>query len=503
MNRLKSKVATGATLVKQGEWSQVGRKVEKNITALTEPFREGLGLLRDAYVYRRWQNHTNSRGHAGSPVQPLQQTAAPGGSARQKNVIWIMLDALRADIFDDYVQRGGMKSLTENGVYFTQAFAQGSWTYPSVFSFLTGRYPFNCGVTQLAREDGLYVSVCADFDESCPTIFSLLRREGYQIGSILDGWGFTIRNTAGQEHREDRYFEENWGWRYGQNRRFMTLKEQRDATLDFISQVKTDAPFMLFMRSLYTHSPYRGIFKSPEYVTALSRRRWRFRIVEGFIRGLAQFEEVYLQPLLAQLQQLGQLENTMIILCSDHGDMFWNVENDLRADAAALSDEEVWRHQLEPYNALVKVPLLVAGAGLQGVYNERFRLLDLLPTILDELQIPYDAGAFDGVSLKQRAKRPLYADSAGYGNGGIAFQDRGPKLLMSHRLGAAAYELSADDYETADGRRDGHDTVPEFAAFLQQHSRHPQTTIIEPGGDGADPPTEEALLRRLKALGYI
>ncbi|MFW6183122.1 MAG: sulfatase-like hydrolase/transferase [Chloroflexota bacterium] len=503
MNRLKAKVATGTTHIKKGEWSQVGRKVEKNIYALTEPLREGAGLLRDAYVYSRWQSDNNDQNHAGRATQPLQVTASPGAGTPQKNVIWIMLDALRADIFDAFIQRGGMKSLTENGVYFSQAFAQGSWTYPSVFSFLTGRYPFNCGVTQLAHDGDLYVSVCADFDESCPTIFSLLRQEGYQIGSVLDGWGFTIRNTAGQEHREDRYFEENWGWRYGQNRRFMTLEEQRDATLDFISQAQADAPYMLFMRSLYTHSPYRGIFKSPEYVTALSRRRWRFRIVEGFIRGLAQFEQVYLEPLLTQLRQLGQLENTIIILCSDHGDMFWNVEDDLRADAAALRDEEVWRHQLEPYNALVRVPLLVSGAGLQGVYSERFRLLDLLPTLLDELQIAHNSRAFDGVSLHQRAERPLYADSAGYGNGGIAFQAAGPKLLMSHRLGAAAYELAAGEYETVDGRRNGRDAVRDFAAFLQQHSRHPQKTIIEAGADGAAPPTEDALLRRLKALGYI
>jgi arylsulfatase A-like enzyme len=406
-------------------------------------------------------------------------------------VVWLVLDALRQDIVGEYVRRGGFADLLRNGAYFSRAFAQGSWTYPSFFSFLTARYPFNCGVSKLLYEDGRLQSVCSDFDEACPTLFSILRQSGYRVASILDGWGVTIRTTAGQEHREDRYFEQNWGWVFGQGRRFLTLGEQREAILGYVNDSRPTSPFFLFVRSLYTHSPYRGIFKDSAYVTRMSQQNWRFRLVEGFIRGLKRFEDECLKPLLESLAGTNRLENTIIILCSDHGDMFWNVEADLRA---STPDEEAWRHQLEPYNALVKVPLLISGANMTGVCPQRLRLMDIVPTLLDELQIAYDAEQFDGVSLRRTTDRVLYADSAGQGSGGVAYQAEGPKILMSGRLGTVQYDLTNDDYEQLQLRSNAAHRVSEVREFVARSDRG--SGVITSGSD-------DALMRRLRALGYV
>lgn len=493
-------------LGRQGNWSEFGQKVVRNFADPARGFlSEAYGLSRDciAHRYWRWRYRNSQADPAGHVSFSVEETTERRNA--KKNVIWIMLDALRADIFAAFMQRGGMSSLAYESVSFPRAFAQGSWTYPSVFSFLTGRYPFNCGVSKLIRGDGMYASLCADFDESCPTVFSLLRQNGYQVGSILDGWGYTVRNTAGQEHREDRYFEDNWGWFYGQNRRFLTLEEQRDASVRFIDRAAAQGPFMLFLRSLYTHSPYRDIFKSSKYVTTLSRRRWRFRLFEGFIRGMQRFETVYMRSILATLEKLDQLDNTIIVLSSDHGDMFWDVEEDLRRET--ITDEEVWRHQLEPYNGLIKVPLLIWGGRARGVYPDRFRLVDIVPTLLDEVGIGYDPAAFDGLSLFRDGSRPLYADSSGYGNGGIAFQEDGAKLLMSRRLGPTAYDISPDEYERLAQRRQGHEEMGRLIDFVETTSRQPGT-IIEPAGsvDAGESETdshEDTLHRRLRALGYL
>lgn len=50
-----------------------------------------------------------------------------------------MFDSMRYDILNQVVQEGGLSYLLDQGLVFTQAFAQGSWTYPSVFSFITGQ----------------------------------------------------------------------------------------------------------------------------------------------------------------------------------------------------------------------------------------------------------------------------------------------------------------------------------------------------------------------------
>ncbi len=503
---LHRKLNRARQLAAQGAWTQFAQKLARNLLAPpAAALQEAYTLFRDRLRYAQIEDGGLSKrkeDRANGDTLALHYHSSSNSRSNSRshpNVIWLMLDALRADIFAAYLQRGGLQSLAPQALTFPRAFAQGSWTYPSVFSFLTGRYPFNCGVSQLAAHDDAYISLCADFDESCPTLFSILRQQGYQIGSILDGWGYTVRNTAGQEHREDRYFEENWGWFYGQDRRFLTLQEQRDASVDFIRQAAPNGPFTLFLRSLYTHSPYREIFKSSGYVSTLSRRRWRFRIVEGFIRGLQKFEDVYINDILRTLQELNQHDNTIIILCSDHGDMFWDVEDDLRREG--IHDEEVWRHQLEPYNGLIKVPLLIWGARATGVYPRCFRLIDILPTLLDQARIAYEPGVFDGVSLYSDGPRPLYADSAGYGNGGIAFQDQGPKLLLSRRLGPAAYDITPDNYERLGDRRDGRAQLSDMLEFVRSAGRYPDT-ILSPTDDAASP-THDALERRLKALGYL
>ncbi|MCZ7570649.1 MAG: sulfatase-like hydrolase/transferase [Ardenticatenaceae bacterium] len=478
--------------VRQAKWARVARRLQRRLDPVLAPLYEVSSHARDTAVhaYWDWRKTTNRLPFdraAGFSVGPT-----PKGGERPKNVVWVMLDALRQDIFEEYLRRGGLADLVDEGVYFSRAFAQGSWTYPSVFSFLTGRYPFNCGVSRLTDTDGVPGSVCADFDDTCPTIFRLLRDHDYRVGSILDGWGFTVRTTAGLEHREDRYFEENWGWICGQSRRYLSLDELREASLAYIESAGRQSPFVLFVRSLYTHSPYRGIFKSAEYVTNLSRERSVVRLMEGFIRGLRRFEGDYLRPMLEVLEQAGKRDDTIIVINSDHGDMFWNVEDDLRTGDL---DEEMWRHQLEPYNALIKVPLLITGARMKGVYSQRFRLIDVVPTLLEELGIEYEPAQFDGVSVRRVEARPLYADSAGVGFGGVAFQAGGPKLLMSHRLGTVSYPITEDQYERLNLRRDAGIYVNEFTEFLEQASR---SRHVEADQDDA-----EVLLRRLQMLGYI
>jgi arylsulfatase A-like enzyme len=483
------KIQRAYDLARIRSWTELDFKLRRNLGRLLGPVAEIYSLIRDAILYRIHHSRLFSK----SEIQESQVWATNTSSNNlPKNIIWIVLDALRQDIFHEYLRRGGMSDLLSNGAYFHRAFAQGSWTYPSIFSFVTGRYPFNCGVSGLVLENDNLLSVCTEYDDTIPTIFSILRDHEYKVGSILDGWGFTVRETAGQVHREDQYFEQNWGWIYGQDRRFITIHDLRDVSLSFIRESVPDNPFMLFVRSLYTHAPYHGIFKNPDYVNNLSRRRWRFRLVEGFLRGLRYFESIYMDSILETLQTANQLENTIFVICSDHGDMFWNLEDDLRAGQV---DDEMWRHQLEPYNALIKVPLLIGGGGVTGSVSSRFRLMDLLPSLLDELKINYNPEEFDGISVyKEGVHRPLYADSAGYGFRGVAFQENSSKLMMSDRLGAVSYKVSDDDFENISLREEVKEIPVEFKEFIKKTNRYPGNQRYQ---------DRDMLASRLRALGYL
>jgi phosphoglycerol transferase MdoB-like AlkP superfamily enzyme len=301
-----------------------------------------------------------------------------------------------------------------------------------------------------------------------------------------------MRETAGQRHREARYFEQHWGWSaLGRGKRFSSLTEIREATISAIESPEPITPFFLLIRSLYTHSPYRGIFDDPDYVIKLSRRGWVSRLVGGFQRGLERWENEFLNPVLRVLDDRGQIDNTIIMIMSDHGEMLWDLEEDLRDSSES---DELWRHQLEPYNALIRVPLLIWGTGLRGTYPGVFRLVDVAPTLLDILGLEPDHDAYDGVSLFRPAERPIYADSAGYGYGGVALYTADGKYLISERLGNSLYKIDLTEYESLNRRERALDGDP-VRAFVTRHGRFPDL-IKEDENDSA-------LVNRLRALGYV
>jgi arylsulfatase A-like enzyme len=79
------------------------------------------------------------------------------------------------------------------------------------------------------------------------------------------------------------------------------------------------------------------------------------------------------------LIELGQLEDTLLIVTSDHGD--------------AIFEHSVHGHDYSPYNEVVKVPLFLSYprkiAGGQVVRGLTWHL-DLLPTIFSLAQVPFD-----------------------------------------------------------------------------------------------------------------
>lgn len=81
-------------------------------------------------------------GHSPTPQEP-----APSGN--KPSIIWIVLDALRAQSLSCYGYERQtspfIDSLAARGVLFENHYTQGTWTFPSVPSYMTGRYfPVNC-----------------------------------------------------------------------------------------------------------------------------------------------------------------------------------------------------------------------------------------------------------------------------------------------------------------------------------------------------------------------
>ena len=85
------------------------------------------------------------------------------------------------------------------------------------------------------------------------------------------------------------------------------------------------------------------------------------------------------------LARSGQLDDTLVIYASDHGEM--------------LGDRNLWAKSV-PYEPSVNVPLVLAGPGVAPgrVVDNPVSLIDLPPTVLDGAGLPTPS-SFDGVSL--------------------------------------------------------------------------------------------------------
>ncbi|MCK4889001.1 MAG: sulfatase-like hydrolase/transferase, partial [Candidatus Aminicenantes bacterium] len=99
------------------------------------------------------------------------------------------------------------------------------------------------------------------------------------------------------------------------------------------------------------------------------------------------------------LKKSGMYENSMIIFLSDHGEEFF--------------DHGTWGHGNNLYNETIRIPLLMkfpSGEYKGRRINQNCSIIDILPTILDYLDISYESDT-DGISLL-----PLLKDPEGYGN---------------------------------------------------------------------------------------
>lgn len=117
-------------------------------------------------------------------------------------------------------------------------------------------------------------------------------------------------------------------------------------------------------------NPYNPMPGAPDFET---RKRWAENYYDN---GILQLDQV-VRDLLSSLDSLGYLEDAVIVLTGDHGDM--------------LGEHRLFAHAVSPFRPALEVPLILIRIGYDGPTLQRPRVasqLDIGPTILDELGIP-------------------------------------------------------------------------------------------------------------------
>ena len=282
----------------------------------------------------------------------LPAAAEPTAKSTAKpDLILITIDTLRADALgfagNTRVATPTLDRLARSGRVFTSAHAHNVVTLPSHCNILTGLYPFQHGV----RENSGFVLPAA-----VPTLATVLSAAGYQTGAFVSAYPLESRFglATGFAVYDDRFSSALRGEEFG-------LPERRGddtvaAARAFWTAGAGGKPRFLWLHLFDPHAPYAP----PEPFAS--------RYADAPYLGEVAAVDAYLEPLLATFLA-GRERPALIALTADHGE--------------SLGEHGEATHGLFAYEATLKVPLLLWGAGVASGSDDRpARHVDLFPTLL-------------------------------------------------------------------------------------------------------------------------
>ena len=343
--------------------------------------------------------------------------AVPGAP----NVLLIILDTVRGESLSLYgYPRPTSPEISRwaaGGVVFDRAFSEAPWTLPSHASMFTGRHGHELETswdTPLEREPATLASVLSARGYSTAGFVANVRYCGRETGLAR---GFTVyhdfRVDAGEAFKSAR-LTESFHSTFGRKLHLFPIRprtgaaEIRATFNGWLDQRDTTRPFFAFLNFLDAHAPYqppspfRERFETkpgadipnitadrPNRVKHLDHRFTpdEARASRDLYDGAIAYLDSEIGTLLDQLESRGLLENTIVILASDHGEAF--AEHGLLGHANSL------------YRPALQVPLVISWPGHlpAGVrVNQPVSLREIAATVADLTAGPAD---FPGPSLRR------------------------------------------------------------------------------------------------------
>ncbi len=478
-------------------------------------------------------------------LRPAPETDAQKGAT---NVLLVSIDTLRADHLGCYGSENARTPVADllavEGVLFQDATSQANTTGPSHATMLTGLHPFEHG----AIENGVPLWRRAS------TLADALGGSGYRTAAFVSG--FTLVDQAcGFAGRFQRYDDDLLAWSAlapgcERLRLFETASdlaercgvrvlrgdrpasETVDRALEWLERGSADRPFFLFVHLYDPHAPYEpppefAELHDPGYQSersfgwyALDSEERRALVadprarahMEALYRAEISYADAQVGRLVAALEQRGELERTLVVLTSDHGEGL-GAHGYYFDHGTFLYDEEL------SVPLILRLPgRLPAGARV----GAQARVVDLAPTILGLLdQEPLLACTGSSLlplidSAPAAPPRPSFAlselagDVSGFGVEGrrLSLRAGGRKLIWSseHWLDTQrvpprleAYDLESDPGELVDLLvSPGGALPPAFEPMRAELEAF--RTAGEQVRAGAEPSAE--VLERLRLLGY-
>lgn len=339
----------------------------------------------------------------------------PAAMEGTPNVLFIILDTVRALNLSLYgysrPTTPNLEQLAKRGIVFDRAIVTAPWTLPSHASMLTGHWPH-----EFERQEKRPLEL------KVPTLTEVLRDNGYRTAGFVSNSWFLSREsgiTGGFIHYEDFDYSPGMFLKstaivakviskarfhrlFGYPRIFERKKarQMNKDVLDWLDAEKR--PFFAFINYMDAHAPY---LPPPPFDTIFDRRvqgrspllgeernksRKPTDVVEVEVAaydGSIAYLDYELGRLFAELDRRGILENTIVVVTSDHGE--------------ELAERDDWGHGNTVYLEVLRVPLIIVppGRAPAGVRVSSAVSLRSLPSTLVDLAGVRTNVVFPGRSL--------------------------------------------------------------------------------------------------------
>lgn len=444
-----------------------------------------------------------------------------GPATTTTNIVLISIDSLRADHIGAYgysrPTTPTIDRLAAQGVVFTRAYSSSSWTLPAHAALLTGLADSAHGATSPKKI----------LRRSATTLAEVLHKAGYTTTGFYSGP--FLHPHFGLDRGFDRYIDcSSYGLgspeadptrAHAASHADVTNPNILRNVAAEISQ-QTGRPFFFFIHMWDVHydlippPPFDKMFDG-DYRGSFAAGH--FRHEEGFRKGMDAADYAHVLALydgeirstdetigkiIAKLDELSLLENTLVVITSDHGEEF--LEHEGKGHRQSLF-EEVTRIPL-----VMWMPKRLA----VGRVDDAVAIIDIAPTILDIVglePLPAAMGrSLLGLARGDRDTEPYPVLSQLFApprNPALAALVLGSdKLVVDHHRGTASYyNLAADPHELHPRPAHSLPRARHLVAVLRSMEARARTLALE--GKSSDEVSQvvppKPLSDRLRALGYL
>jgi arylsulfatase A-like enzyme len=333
--------------------------------------------------------------------------------------------------------------------------------------------------------------------EETMTLASVFSAEGYTTAAFLNNMQLATERHFNQGFDVYRLFE--------------SIRDEQllDNVIQWLSEEREE-PLMLWVHFLSPHSPYdyRAISRhlyDPSYegtfkITTTSKFDTDQEEDIARIRSLYDGEVHYLDhlfgTLLDNLKAMGLLENSIIVLTSDHGE--------------ELKERGGFQHT-RVTEEVIRIPLIMYHPAIRKGNRTAvpFSNIDILPTMATLANVPFDS-SIDGVAMLGEYSEPRAVVSTSMTSKdyrAISIQEGNYKLIVDCHPEARRYlfDLEANPDETENLITTQHEQASDLYRKLSQISHGDPCLAMETAvrGVSSEAGLDAETVESLRALGYI